>query len=93
MSSPPMLDTSLSMTIKINAQELDARTQDLYDVVHEVRVDAASNVMFDLLSVWVDDVTDVAKKTQAWCLFLKYIIQGLNKTLASVSDLSNICMV
>ena len=65
MSSPPMLDTSLSMTIKINAQEQDARTKVWYDVVHEVRVDAASNVMYDLVRVWVDNVTDVTKKTQA----------------------------
>ena len=36
MSSPPMLDTSLSMTIKINAQEQDARTKAWYDVVHEL---------------------------------------------------------
>ena len=88
-----MLDTSLSMTIKINAQEQDARTKAWYDVVHEVRVDAASNVLFELVSVWVDNVTDVAKKTQAWCLFLKYIIQGLNKTPASVSDLSNVYQI
>ena len=90
MSSPPMLDTSLSMTIKINAQEQDARTKAWYDVVHEVRVDAASNVLYDLVSVWVDNVSDTAKKTQAWCLFLKYIIQGLNKTPASVIDLGNV---
>ena len=54
MSSPPMLDTSLSMTIKINTQEQDAQTKAWYDVVHEVRVDAASNVMYDLVSVWMD---------------------------------------
>ena len=56
-------------------------------------MDAASNVMFDLVSTWVDDVTDQTKKTQAWCLFLKYIIQGLNKTPASVSDLSNVYQI
>ena len=35
-----------------------------------------------------DDVNDITKQTQAWCLMLKYILDGLNSIPPSKPDLS-----
>ena len=54
-------------------------------------MNADSNALFDIyiyIRTWVDDVNDITKQTQAWCLMLKYILDGLNSVPPSKPELS-----
>ena len=86
MSSPPMLDPTLALTLKINTTVQDANTGVWTPVSHDLSVTADSNVLYDVLRIWVDNVINayVAKQTQAWCLFLKYMLQGLNSVTSLI---------
>ena len=84
MSSPPMLDSTLALTLNINSTVKDLSTGIWTPVSHNLSVTADSNVLYDVLRIWVDNVTDVTKQTQAWCLFLKYMLQGLNLSLIHI---------
>ena len=52
-------------------------------------MNADSNALFDILRTWVDDVSDITKQTQAWCLMLKYVLDGLNSIPTSRPELSS----
>ena len=59
-----------------------------------MNADTNAYVMYDLLRTWVDDVhvnlNDVSKQTQAWCLFLKCLLEGLNSVTLDISDLMDL---
>ena len=61
---------------------MDQRTKTWYEKYYDIdlRVDADTNTLFDVLRTWVDDVNNIThtKQTQVWCLMLKYILEEFN---------------
>ena len=88
MSSPSMLDTNMFMTLRLNVEHYDTILKEWFPETYDMRVNADSNTLFDILRTWVDDVKDISKQTQAWCLMLKYILDGLNSIPPGNPELS-----
>ena len=88
MCSPPMLDNNMFMTLRFHVEKYDPRLKEWYPEMYDIHVNADSNALFDILRTWVDDVNDITKQTQAWCLMLKYILDGLNSVPPSKPELS-----
>ena len=87
MSSPTMLDPTISMALKINAQEkiIEPKTD---SILLMSCVSADTNVLFKIFRTGVGDVNNLAQKTQAWCLLLKYILEGFTSIPLDMPDLA-----